>query len=98
MLYAIYHRYPQAYMHRHKLHVWTALLVKMVDQMAVDATNEIAPKISIPNPLSSNNFKNTMKKVYTRPPHIVADNFFLSDALMEWLGGKGYGMTAFQLI
>ncbi len=66
--------------------------------MTVDATNEIAPTISVPNPSSSNNFEYTMKKVYTRPPHIVADNFFLSDALMEWLGGKGYGMTAFQLI
>mgnify|MGYP006199996059 CR=1 FL=1 len=105
MLYDIHHRYPRAYVHRHKLHVRTApfkhtgqsevtMLVKMIDQMTVDGTNDDAPKISIPNPSSSNNFEYTMKKVYTKPPHIVADNFFSSDALMDWLGGKGYGMTA----
>ena len=105
MLYDIHHRYPRAYVHRHKLHVRTApfkhtgqsevtMLVKLVDQMTVDGTSDDAPKISIPNPSSSNNFEYTMKKVYTKPPHIVADNFFSSDALMDWLGGKGYGMTA----
>jgi len=105
MLYDIHRRYPRAYVHRHKLHVRTApfkqtgqsevtMLVKMVDEMTVTATNNVAPTISVPNPSSSNKLEYTMKQVYKKPPHIVADNFFSSDALMDWLGGKGYGMTA----
>ena len=80
MLYDIHHRYPQAYVHRHKLHVRTApfkhmgqsevtMLVKMVDQITVDGTNENAPTISIPNPSSSNNFEYTKESVYETSAH-----------------------------
>ena len=34
-----------------------------------------------------------MRKIYSVPPHIVADNHFLGDEVMDWLGRKGYGTT-----
>ena len=102
MLYDIHRRYPWAYVHRHKLQGWTApfkhtgqseitMWVKMIDQMMVNATNEIAPTNSVPNPLSSNKLEYTMKQVYTRPLHIVADNFFSRDVLMDGSAERNMG-------
>jgi hypothetical protein len=34
-----------------------------------------------------------MKKVYPKPPHIVADNHFSGEEVMKLLGSKGYGAT-----
>jgi hypothetical protein len=34
-----------------------------------------------------------MRKNYPVPPHIVADNHFSGDEVMDWLGRKGYGTT-----
>jgi hypothetical protein len=33
------------------------------------------------------------EKIYPVPPHIVTDNHFLGDEVMDWLGRKGYGTT-----
>jgi hypothetical protein len=34
-----------------------------------------------------------MRKIYPVLPHIVANNHFLGDEVMDWLGQKGYGVT-----
>jgi hypothetical protein len=106
MLYDITRRYPRAYVHRHKLHQrsppFTAvgqsemvMLVKQLDLM-IKSTEENAERltVSIPNPSGHNSYAFKMKQVYSKAPHITADNFFSSEKLMDYLGAKGYGMTA----
>lgn len=105
MLFDINRRYPRAYVHRHKLHTRTApfkavgqseivMLVGMIDSL-VEGEAQIDPqKITIANPSGGCRLEFALKPVYSKPPHITADNFFSSDAMMDWLGGKGYGMTA----
>jgi len=105
MLFDINHRYPRAYVHRHKLHPRhppfkaigqseVVMLVQMVDLLIKGNAEDDERRITIPNPTGWNRREFTMKAVYSKPPHITADNFFSSDALMDWLGEKGYGMTA----
>jgi hypothetical protein len=31
--------------------------------------------------------------IFTRPPHLAAENYFLGDHTMDFVGQKGYGMT-----
>ena len=109
MLFDINHRYPRAYVHRHKLHKrkppFTAtgqsevvMLVNIVDQLIIpekddDDMTTTMPTATLPNP-NGGVYSYPMKPVYRRPPHFTADNFFSSEPLMDWLGAKGYGMTA----
>ena len=63
------------------------MLVEMVNKLVKGATeNEV---MSIANPTGVGTYNYTMKAVYLKPPRITADNFFSSDALMNWLGEKG---------
>lgn len=105
MLFDINRRYPRAYVHRHKLHTRTppfkavgqseiVMLVGMIDSLVEGNAQVDQQKITITNPCGGNRLEFAMKQVYSKPPHITADNFFSSDAMMDWLGGKGYGMTA----
>lgn len=106
MLFDINRRYPRAYVHRHKLHKRTppftgtgqsevVMIVNIVDRLLQNTTDETSHTTIIPNPSGlGEDYTFTMNQVYTKPPHITADNYFSSEALMDWLGGKGYGMTA----
>ena len=106
MLFDINHRYPRAYVHRHKLHPRhppfkavgqseVVMLVGMIDLLLKDqAADADEPKIAIQNPTSATRLEYTLKPVYTKAPHITADNFFSSEPMIDWLGGKGYGFTA----
>jgi len=106
MISDINHRYPKAYVHQHKLHLRhppfkaigqseVVMLVGMIDLLLKDrAADANEPKIAIQNPTSAMRLEYTLKQVYTKPPHITADNIFLSETIIEWLGGKGYGLTA----
>jgi hypothetical protein len=71
------------------------MLVKQLDLM-IKSTEENAERltVSIPNPSGHNLYAFKMKQVYSKAPHITADNFFSSEKLMDYLGAKGYGMTA----
>ena len=104
MLFDINRRYPRAYVHRHKLHPRHApfkavgqsevmMLVGMVE-LLTDSAAEDQRKITIPNPTGVHSLTYSTKTIYSKPPHITADNFFSSEPLMDWLGGKGNGMTA----
>ncbi|KAL7425562.1 hypothetical protein ACHAXH_000395 [Discostella pseudostelligera] len=91
MLFDINHRYPRAYVHRHKLHPRhppfkavgqseVVMLVGMIDLLLKDqAADADEPKIAIQNPTSATRLEYTLKQVYQKPPHITADNFFSSD-------------------
>jgi hypothetical protein len=71
------------------------MLVGMIDLLIKDRSDiDERRKISIQNPTSAARMEYTLKPVYTKAPHITADNFFLSEPMIDWLGGKGYGFTA----
>ena len=107
MLFDISRRYPRAYVHRHKLHTCTppftavgqsevVMLVTAIDSLLQTEgdNNDAGRKVSIPNPTGASKLEFTKKPIYLKRPHITADNFFSSELIMEWLGRKGYGMTA----
>jgi hypothetical protein len=71
------------------------MLVGMIDLLIQDGSDiDERRKISIQNPTSAALMEYTLKPVYTKAPHITADNFFSSEPMVDWLGGKGYGFTA----
>lgn len=70
------------------------MLVNMVDKLIVGDQNATLPTTTVTNPHGGTDYTFTMKRVYQKPPHITADNFFSSGPIMDWLGEKGYGMTA----
>ncbi len=83
MLYNITHRYPRAYVHRHKLHVLHAqfkqvgqsevmMLVAQIDKLVQSTPLDKTPTIIV-----------NQKKIYFKPPHLVANNFFSGDLLMD---------------
>lgn len=103
MIYDINNRFPRAYVHRHKLHQRTApfkamgpsevtMLVAQLDSLIIGPSAQ-GPTTTLKNPTTGVNTVYQQKVIYTKPPHITADNFFTSDAIMDWLGGKKYGMT-----
>ncbi len=47
----------------------------------------------IQNPTGNGVDKYKMKRIYEQPPHIVADNHFSGEEVMDLLGRKGYGAT-----
>ena len=65
------------------------MLVEQVDKMTKkaemegdtgnDEDNSTQCTMSIPNPSGLNSMTYTLKKVFTQPPHITADNFFSSE-------------------
>ncbi len=68
-------------------------LVTMLDSLFVNenSTERETNKMQNPTGIGFEKFK--MRKIYPVPPHIVADNHFLGDKVMDWLGREGYGAT-----
>ena len=102
MIYDINGRYPRGYVHRHKCHTRTApfkqvgqseviMMVEMLDKLIVGTA--VQPTTTLMHPTTGVEEVYLQKKIYTKPPHIVADNFFTSDLLMDYMGERGYGMT-----
>ena len=102
MIYDIHRRYPRGYVHRHKCHVRTApfksvgqsevvMLVGQLDRL-IKGNGEV-PTTTLKSPTNGIDMVYTMKTIYDKPPHIIADNLFTSEGIMDFLGDKGYGMT-----
>lgn len=86
MLYDITHRYLQAYVHWNKLHVRHApfkqvgqskvmILVSQIDTLMQSSPTDETAMIMINNPSGANNLEFKLKPIYTKPPHLVTDNF-----------------------
>ena len=70
------------------------MLVAFVDDIIQrPGEGQTTKTICVKNPTGRETTEYPLKRIYTKPPHILADNFFSSNLLMEWLGRKGYGMT-----
>jgi hypothetical protein len=71
------------------------MMVNMVDKLIKGGDHDPTTLTkTIPHASGTGTVSYVMKQVYTRKPHFTANNFFSSEKLIEWLGEKGYGMTA----
>ncbi len=104
LLYNFYRCYPRGYIHRHKLQAkpmgFNAQgpaeiydMVKIIDAQTVHAPPSSREEVVVQNPTGIGTLQFQMKKVYPKPPHIVADNHFSGVEVMNLLGSKGYGAT-----
>ena len=49
--------------------------------------------IDMLNEMVEGSIENTsMRKIYANPPHITVNNYFVSDAIMDYAGGLGFGL------
>ena len=104
MYYDIHRRYPRAYIHRHKLQKRPegfnqqgpseiVDLVMSIDSLIVNGESSEREVHEIQNPTGNGVDKYKMKRIYEQPPHIVADNHFSGEEVIDLLGRKGYGAT-----
>ena len=103
MYFDINHRYPRAYKHCHSLHPPHSKFTLKGLAEVVRLVSKINPLIignktkSIEYLHSSGkkklNWNIEQRKIFPRPPHICADNFFSQDKLVDFQGKKGYGVT-----
>ncbi len=68
-------------------------LVTMLNSLLVNGNSTKCETNKTQNPTGIGFEKFKMRKNYPVPLHIVADNHFLGDEVMDWLGRKGYGAT-----
>ena len=108
MLYDVSRRYPRHYIHRHKLtdkrrppgfnQEGSAEIVQMVKEIdkLIQQNNRDSQDddmfTSVPHP-SGKLLRYQKKAIFPRPPHLVADNYFSGEHVMDFIGKKGYGMT-----
>ena len=106
MLIDIHNRYPRAYIHRHSLqtpatrptgfrlqgpaevHALCEDVLKLVKGVEVDSD-----KVVMHNLIRGKEYTVPRKKIYTACPHIIADNHFSGENVMEYIGKKGFGIT-----
>jgi hypothetical protein len=102
MFYDIHQHYPCAYIHQHKLQKRyegfnsqgpseVVDLVMSINSLIVNGESTEREVTEIQNPTGNSVDKYRMKKIYQTPPHIVADNHFSGEEVMDLLGRKGYG-------
>ncbi len=94
IFYDIHQCYPRAYIHRHKLQkqpegfnqqrpAEVVDLVTMLDSLLVNGNSTKRETNEIQNPTGIDFEKFKMRKIYPVPPHIVANNHFLGDKVMD---------------
>ena len=66
-------------------------LVTTLDSLLINGNSTKHKTNAIQNPTGIGFEKFKMRKIYSVPPHIVADNHFSGDEGMDWLGRKGCG-------
>ena len=101
MMYDVNNRYPCAYVHHHSCHppddifnvkgpAKIMMLGKQLDQLVIGADEA---SIALVNQATGKATLVSKKQIYERQPHIIINNFFSHDKLLDILGRKGYGMT-----
>jgi hypothetical protein len=50
-------------------------------------------KVVMHNLIRGKEYTVPRKKIYTACPHIIADNHFSGENVMEYIGKKGFGIT-----
>ncbi len=105
MLFDMLWRYPQAYVHRHKMHVQSVgftvegmfkikTLIDQVEKLVVENAPDKELDMGVPPPTGySDPMIYRRRRVYSRSPHITCNNHFLGDNVLNYAGQKGFGIT-----
>jgi hypothetical protein len=105
MLFDVSRRYPRAYVHRHKVHIrpdgFTAegkfeikYLIDQVEKLVVGNASDEDLTFTVPPPSGFGEPTTyTRRRIYSCPPHITCDNHFSGDNVLDYAGGKGFGIT-----
>ena len=70
-------------------------LCNQLATMVIDETNEIEDRevMTMKNLIDGRVYTVPIKKVYSKRPHITADNHFSGENVMLFMGENGFGMT-----
>ncbi len=70
-------------------------LCNQLATMVIDETNEIEDRevMTMKNLIDGRVYTVPIKKVYSKRPHINADNHFSGENVMLFMGENGFGMT-----
>ncbi len=101
MVFDTKNRYPRAYIHRHKLvpkppgfnQQGPAEMYYLINQIDDLTVGNPSRKTKLYNSVRRKNIEYDMKQVYEKPPHATADNHFSGEHVLDYGGGKGYGLT-----
>ena len=102
MIFDINNRYPRGLVHRHKKSTrpegfnqqGPAEIVYLINQIDNLTVGNPPTQTTLFNPWrQAADVEYEMKQVYDAPPHITADNHFSGEHVLDYAGGKGYGMT-----
>ena len=99
-------RYPHAHHHRHSLRTPATrptgfsqqgpsevyFPCKQLKTMVVGEDREV-PGMSIKNLLCGKEYTVPKKMIYSKLPHLTADNHFLGKNIMNYIGESGFGIT-----
>jgi len=100
----VHHRYPRAYIHRHSLQTpatrppgFRQEGPSEVDNLCEEIKHMVEgvekSSVSIMNYIDGKEYTVPKKKIYKQRPHIVADNHFSGENVMEYIGQQGFGIT-----
>jgi hypothetical protein len=67
--------------------------VKSIDVPVANTEPNGREQVVIPNTTGVGEKKLILKKIYAKPPHVVVDNHFFGEEVMDLLGRKGYTAT-----
>lgn len=57
------------------------------------STNNNEFRVTMSNQMTGKEYTVPKKKIYSKLPHIVADNHFSGENVMQFIGSKGFGIT-----
>jgi len=70
-------------------------LCNQLATIIIDKTNETEDEeiMTMKNLIDGRMYTVTIKKLYSKRPHITADNHFSGENVMSFMGENGFGMT-----
>ncbi len=105
----INHRYPRAYIYQHGLQCPATrptgfrqqgpakvhhLCEDVIQMLQGPSANSNKMTVTMCNQMTGKEYSVPKKKIYKKLPHIVADNHFSSENVMQYIGSNGFGITA----
>ena len=104
MIFEVTHRYPQAYVHRHKLHKQSKsfnvkgvaemyMLLSRIKCLIEGVKSEEELKFSIANSGGLGSKVYIKRNIYPTHPHCTADNHFSGEHVLDFAGRKEFVLT-----
>ena len=89
MVYDVNRKYPLAHFHRHSLQPRPSPFTQQGPSEVYGLFNKLNPLV-LGNEQDDDDKR---RQIFSQPPHLVADNHFSGDAVMEFLGRNGWAAT-----